>query len=57
MKVSPMEQEQLKVLWNSMNHTLNEAQRRQYAATLSKVYGYGGVTIVHKISGLALNTI
>lgn len=40
-----------------MNHTLNEAQRRQYAATLSKVYGYGGVTIVHKISGLALNTI
>jgi hypothetical protein len=48
---------QLKVLWEDMSHTLNETQRRQYAATLSKAYGYGGATVVHEITGLALNTI
>jgi hypothetical protein len=52
-----MERGQLKVLWDSMSHTLNEMQRRQYAATLSKAYGYGGATVVHEITGLALNTI
>jgi hypothetical protein len=40
-----------------MSHTLNESQRRRYAATLSKAYGYGGATVVHEITGLALNTI
>jgi hypothetical protein len=40
-----------------MKHTLKEMQRRQYAVTLSKAYGYGGVVVVHKITGLALNTI
>jgi hypothetical protein len=52
-----MEREQLKILWDSMNHSLNELQRRQYAATLSKAYGYGGAMVVHQITGLALNTI
>jgi hypothetical protein len=52
-----MKREQLKILWDSMNHTLNELQRRQYAATLSKAYGYGGAIVVHQITGLALNTI
>jgi hypothetical protein len=52
-----MEREQLKVLWDGMSHTLNEMQRRQYAATLSKAYGYGGAAVVHEITGLALNTI
>jgi hypothetical protein len=52
-----MEREQLKVLWDSMSRTLNEMQRRQYAATLSKAYGYGGAAVVHELTGLALNTI
>jgi hypothetical protein len=52
-----MEREQLNVLWNGMKHTLNEKQRRQYAATLSNAYGYGGAVVVHEITGLALNTI
>jgi hypothetical protein len=52
-----MEREQVNVLWDGMSHTLNEKQRRQYAATLSKAYGYGGATVVHEITGLALNTI
>jgi transposase len=40
-----------------MKFQLNEMQRRQYAATLAKTYGYGGATIVHEITGLSLNTI
>jgi hypothetical protein len=40
-----------------MSHTLNEMQKRRYAATLSKAYGYGGAAVVHEITGLALNTI
>ena len=52
-----MEREQLKVLWDGMKHSLNEMQRRQYAATLSKASGYGGGIVVHEITGLALNTI
>ena len=52
-----MEREQIRVLWDSMKSQLNEMQRRQYAATLAKTYGYGGATIVHEITGLSLNTI
>jgi hypothetical protein len=52
-----MEREGIQVLWNSMKIQLNEMQRRHYAATLANVYGYGGATVVHEISGLALNTI
>jgi hypothetical protein len=52
-----MEREQLKVLWEGMSPVLNETQRRRYAATLSKAYGYGATIVVHEISGLSLNTI
>src|SRR5215469_17394028 len=52
-----MEKEQIRVLWDSMKTKLNEKQRRQYAATLSKAYGYGGATVVHGITGISLNTI
>lgn len=52
-----MEKEQIKVLWDSMSLQLNEAQRRQYVATLAKAYGYGGATVVHEITGVSLNTI
>jgi hypothetical protein len=40
-----------------MRAQLNEMQRRQYAATLAKAYGYGGSTVVHEITGISLNTI
>jgi len=52
-----MEREAIHDLWNSMKMQLNEMQRRQYAATLAKVYGYGGATVVHEITGVSLNTI
>jgi len=52
-----MEKEQVRVLWDSMKNTLNEMQRRQYAATLAIAYGYGGATLIHEITGVALNTI
>jgi hypothetical protein len=52
-----MDREQVKVLWDGMSRTLNEMQKRQYAAALSKAYGYGGAAVVREITGLALNTI
>jgi transposase len=52
-----MEREQIKVLWDGMSATLNERQKRQYAATLSKAYGYGGGIVVHEITGISMNTI
>lgn len=52
-----MDKEDIKVLWGGMSAQLNEMQRRQYAATLAKAYGYGGATIVHELSGISLNTI
>jgi hypothetical protein len=52
-----MEREQIQVLWEGMQPTLNEKQRRQYAATLSKAFGHGGATVVHEVTGVAMNTI
>ena len=52
-----MEREQIQMLWTSMVPQLNEMQRRQYAATLAKTYGYGGATVVHEVTGISLNTI
>ncbi|MCL2359925.1 MAG: ISAzo13 family transposase [Candidatus Bathyarchaeota archaeon] len=52
-----MEKEEIRSLWDNMKAQLNEKQRRQYAATLAKTYGYGGATIVHQVTGIALNTI
>ena len=52
-----MEKEQMRTLWENMKTSLNEMQRRQYAATLAITYGYGGATVVHEITGISLNTI
>ena len=52
-----MDKEQIGILWDSMKQQLNEMQRRQYAATLAKAYGYGGATVVHELTGVSLNTI
>ena len=52
-----MEREQVQMLWDGMNGLLDEKQRRQYAATLAKAYGYGGATVVYEITGTSMNTI
>jgi hypothetical protein len=52
-----MERSQIKTMWDGMSPILNERQRRQYAATLSQTYGYGGATVVHEVTGISLNTI
>ncbi|MDR1038941.1 MAG: ISAzo13 family transposase [Deltaproteobacteria bacterium] len=40
-----------------MSPALNEKQRRRLGATLAETFGYGGATVVHKETGLAMNTI
>jgi len=52
-----LDRDQIRVLWDSMKPQLNEMQRRQYAATLSQAYGYGGATVIHEVTGVSLNTI
>jgi len=52
-----MEREQVQTLWDGMSGVLDEKQRRQYAATLAKAYGYGGATVVYEVTGTAMNTI
>ena len=52
-----MDTEDIRRMWESMAPSLNERQRRLYAATLAKTYGYGGATAVHRQTGVSLNTI
>jgi len=52
-----MERSQIQTLWDGMSKVLDEKQRRQYAATLAKAYGYGGATVVYEVTGTAMNTI
>jgi hypothetical protein len=40
-----------------MKLQFSERQKRQYAATLAQVYGYGGATVVHEVTGISMNTI
>ena len=52
-----MDKSEIQALWEGMSVDLNEKQKRRFAATLSKTYGYGGSTAVHEATGIALNTI
>jgi transposase len=52
-----MDHGEMKVMWESMSPSLNEKQRRLYAATLVKVYGFGGSKAVSEMTGLSLNTL
>src|SRR5437667_10929582 len=40
----------------TMQH-FNERQRRIYAGSLAKQYGYGGITKIHTQTGMDMNTI
>jgi hypothetical protein len=52
-----MEQKQIQILWDGLSCELDERQKRLFAATLANACGYGGATIVHKVTGVALNTL
>ena len=52
-----MEADDIRRMWDGLAPSLNERQRRLYAATLARAYGYGGATAVHQQTGMALNTI
>lgn len=43
--------------YSTLSDCLNEAQRRRWAASEAKAAGYGGVSLVARISGLARSTI
>jgi hypothetical protein len=43
--------------FNLVKPFLNEKTLRIWAATESKIFGYGGVTLLHKVTGLARTTI
>jgi len=40
-----------------MSESLDEKQRRIYAGALANQLGYGGLVLVHEVTGLARNTI
>jgi hypothetical protein len=52
-----MKPSEIKQMWDNMAPSLNERMRRQFAAVLASAYGYGGATVVHQQTGIALNTI
>ena len=52
-----MEIEGLRAKFSALLPTLNERNRRIYAATEARALGRGGITIVARISGLAHSTI
>ncbi|SRR5258706_242040 len=43
--------------WRQMMEVLNEKQRRYYAALEAKMLGYGGVSLLHRETGIARETI
>jgi hypothetical protein len=49
--------EQLATLWADMVSQLDEKQRRLYAGTLAGTYGYGGIKIIHEVTGMSENII
>jgi hypothetical protein len=48
---------QYEALWNKMKPQLDEKQRRLLAGSMAQTLGRGGLEAVHKITGLAINTI
>jgi hypothetical protein len=48
---------QYQAMWEQMNSQLDEKQRRLFAASMAQTIGHGGLEAVHKITGLAINTI
>ena len=47
----------VKSVYENMVGLLDEKQLRMLSASIAKGYGYGGITQVHKISGLSRSTI
>lgn len=49
--------EQIENKYNHLSRFLNERSRRLWAATEASALGYGGITAVHRATGLSQNTI
>ena len=47
----------VKSIYENMTGLLDEKQLRMLSASIAKGYGYGGITEVHKISGISRSTI
>jgi transposase len=52
-----MQTEQYATMWAQMKSQLDEKQRRLFAGSMAQTIGRGGLETVHKITGLAINTI
>ena len=50
-------QEQIRIRWEQARSTLNERQARHWAAKESLAFGYGGVSVVSRATGMARSTI
>jgi hypothetical protein len=52
-----LDRDDISLVWEELSPCLDEKQRRILGATLSNAFGYGGITVVHQLTGLAMNTI
>jgi hypothetical protein len=48
---------EITLMWEELSPSLDEKQRRIFGATLSNAFGYSGTTVVHQLTGFAMNTI
>ena len=55
--ISPETIEQIRRKYELLKSDLNERARRHWAASEAMVLSYGGITAVHKATGIALSTI
>ena len=52
-----MSQINLQVVWKNLLSTLNETDKRRFAALRALELGHGGIQMVHEITGIARSTI
>jgi hypothetical protein len=54
---SDKEDRKIKKMWDALSPGLNERYRRLFGAAWASSIGYGGITAVHNMTGIAINTI
>jgi hypothetical protein len=52
-----MEQSEIKQVWDLLSPSFNERERRLFGAAWATAVGYGGLSFVHTITGISINTI
>lgn len=50
-------EDEIKTRWTTLGGQLNERQRRLFAANEAKIFGWGGIEVVHRVTGLSRPTI